>query len=153
MVGAGWVAAFAALLLALVLVAIPARAQDDLAFEQRLKKLEGELRCLVCQNQTLADSGSELAGDLREEVRKLAKSGKSDEEIKSYLVARYGDFVLYRPPVKSTTWVLWAGPFLLLMVGGVVWWMVLRRRRAEPAAPALSDEQRALAKKLLEGDA
>ncbi len=110
----------------------------DAAFDLRLKKLENELRCLVCQNQTLADSNAELADDLRREVRGLAKSGKSDDEIKAYLVARYGDFVLYNPPVKSTTWLLWGGPFALLFGGGLLWWTVLRRRgRAEttPAAP------------------
>ncbi len=110
----------------------------DVAFDLRLKRLESELRCLVCQNQTLADSNAELADDLRREVRGLAKSGKNDDEIKAYLVARYGDFVLYNPPVKSTTWLLWGGPFALLFGGGLLWWTVLRRRgRAEagPAAP------------------
>lgn len=102
-------------------------AQPDL--DARLKKLEEELRCLVCQNQSLADSSAPLAEDLRREVRSLAVSGKSDAEIKQFLVARYGDFVLYRPPVKSTTWLLWFGPFVLLAGGVLVWWMVLRRRK------------------------
>jgi cytochrome c-type biogenesis protein CcmH len=109
------VAALAVALLALLVLfaavtlpgtAFAAAPQEDLALQQRLKHLESELRCLVCQNQTLADSNSELANDLRDEVKKLALSGKNDDEIKSYLVARYGDFVLYRPPVKSTTWLL-----------------------------------------------
>ena len=104
------------------------------ALDARLKKLETELRCLVCQNQTLADSNADLADDLRREVRALAMDGKSDEEIKAYLVARYGDFVLYKPPVKATTWLLWFGPFALLIAGGGVWWVVLRRR-ARMAAP------------------
>ena len=108
----------------------------DAAFELRLKKLETELRCLVCQNQTLADSNADLADDLRREVRGLARAGKSDDEIKAYLVARYGDFVLYNPPVKSTTWLLWGGPFALLGGGGLLWWIVLRRRaRSEVPAP------------------
>jgi cytochrome c-type biogenesis protein CcmH len=94
----------------------------------RLKSLENELRCLVCQNQTLADSNAPLAEDLRREVRDLATSGKSDAEIRAYLVARYGDFVLYKPPVKSTTYVLWFGPFLLLAGGAVAWWVLIRRR-------------------------
>ncbi len=124
----------------------------DPALEARLKKLETELRCLVCQNQTLADSNADLAQDLRVEVRKLVQSGKSDQEVKDFLVARYGDFVLYRPPVKSTTWLLWAGPFGLLAIGGLVWWQVLRRRRSAATSPALSSEQQALARKLLHGD-
>ena len=110
------------------------------ALDARLKRLESELRCLVCQNQTLADSNADLADDLRREVRALALQGKSDEEIKAYLVTRYGDFVLYNPPVKPLTWILWLGPFALLAGGGAVWWVVLRRRaRAEPATIA-SDE-------------
>jgi cytochrome c-type biogenesis protein CcmH/NrfF len=80
------------------------------ALEARLKKLETELRCLVCQNQTLADSNADLASDLRREVRELALAGKNDAEIRDYLVARYGDFVLYDPPLKRTTWLLWFGP-------------------------------------------
>lgn len=106
----------------------PAFAQKDPALDARLKKLEEELRCLVCQNQSLADSNAPLAEDLRREVRALAAQGKDDEQIKQFLVQRYGDFVLYRPPVKATTWLLWAGPFLLLLGGGAVWLVVLRRR-------------------------
>ena len=106
----------------------------------RLQRLESELRCLVCQNQTLADSNADLADDLRHEVRGLALAGKSDNEIKTYLVARYGDFVLYDPPVKPITWMLWFGPFALLSGGAFVWWMVLRRReRNTAAAPAASE--------------
>jgi len=100
----------------------------DAAFDVRLKKLESELRCLVCQNQTLADSNASLAEDLRREVRTLATAGKNDDEIRAYLVARYGDFVLYDPPLKRTTWLLWIGPFALLAFGGAFWWIVLRRR-------------------------
>lgn len=108
----------------------------DAVFDVRIKKLESELRCLVCQNQTLADSSADLADDLRREVRGLAKAGKSDDEIKAYLVARYGDFVLYNPPVKSTTWLLWGGPFVLLIGGGLLWWFVLQRRRRVATLPA-----------------
>ena len=119
----------------------PTQTED--ALDARLKQLETELRCLVCQNQTLADSNADLAEDLRREVRALAVAGKSDDEIRSYLVARYGDFVLYDPPVKPLTWLLWFGPFALLIAGAAVWWMVLQRRskmmsKSEPAADAQS---------------
>jgi cytochrome c-type biogenesis protein CcmH len=118
----------AAMLVALLFAAACSHARADAAFEARLKVLEEELRCLVCQNQTLADSTAPLAEDLRREVRELALQGKSDAEIKQYLVARYGDFVLYKPPVKATTLFLWFGPFAFLLGGGVVWYAVLRRR-------------------------
>ena len=115
------------------------------ALDFRLKRLESELRCLVCQNQTLADSNADLAADLRREVRALAVAGKSDEEIKAYLVARYGDFVLYDPPVKPITWMLWFGPFALLLVGAVVWWVVLRRPGGPPGDGDPPGERRARA--------
>ena len=118
----------ARLALALLFAAACSYAQADAAFDARLKNLEEELRCLVCQNQTLADSNAPLAEDLRREVRELAQQGKSDAEIKEYLVARYGDFVLYKPPVKPTTWLLWFGPFAFLLGGALVWFVVLRRR-------------------------
>lgn len=123
----GGLARIAALLVALALSPI-AIAQADPALDARLKKLEEELRCLVCQNQSLADSSAPLAEDLRREVRGLATAGKSDDEIKTFLVDRYGDFVLYRPPVKGTTWLLWFGPFILLLGGGAVWWLIARHR-------------------------
>jgi cytochrome c-type biogenesis protein CcmH len=120
---------------ALVAAATKMDMAADAAFDVRLKKLESELRCLVCQNQTLADSNAMLAEDLRREVRDLALSGKSDAEIRAYLVARYGDFVLYDPPLKRTTWLLWIGPFALLAGGAALWWTILRRR--EDAAKAM----------------
>ena len=113
---------------ALVLPAAAFAQSADPALDARLKKLEEELRCLVCQNQSLADSSAPLAEDLRREVRGLAQQGKNDEQIKEYLVARYGDFVLYNPPVKGTTWLLWFGPFALLLGGGAIWALVLKRR-------------------------
>ena len=116
-----------ALVAMLALLATSPSWCDD-ALDTRLKSLENELRCLVCQNQTLAESNAPLAEDLRKEVRDLATGGRSDDEIRAYLVARYGDFVLYRPPVKSTTYVLWFGPFVLLVAGAVVWWRLSRRR-------------------------
>ena len=132
-----------------VAIALPhaVLAQGNPALDARLKRLEEELRCLVCQNQSLADSNAPLAEDLRREVRELAVSGKNDDEIKQFLVARYGDFVLYRPPVKSTTWLLWFGPFVLLAGGAVVWWLVARRRSSrgratddDPRSAAAMDE-------------
>jgi cytochrome c-type biogenesis protein CcmH len=143
-----------ALALLIAIASLPALA--DAAFEARLKNLEEELRCLVCQNQTLADSTAPLAEDLRREVRELAQQGKSDAEIKQYLVARYGDFVLYRPPVKPTTWLLWFGPFALLLGGGLVWYGVLRRRQragsdsGTPAVASPANEQNIRARALLD---
>lgn len=109
--------------------------------EMRLKKLETELRCLVCQNQTLAESPAGLAGDLRREIRMLADQNKSNEEIKEHLRARYGDFVLYRPPVDGKTYLLWFGPFALLTGGGILLWIMNRRRVAgvQPVAPVSDD--------------
>jgi cytochrome c-type biogenesis protein CcmH len=132
-----------ALLMAFAALAHAQAPVDPL--DARLKRLENELRCLVCQNQTLADSNSALADDLRREVRTLAVAGKSDAEIKQYLVARYGDFVLYNPPVKGTTWLLWFGPFVLLVAGGAIWYAVVRRRRrgsgdGQPPASGPSDD-------------
>jgi cytochrome c-type biogenesis protein CcmH len=124
----------------------------DVALDSRLKKLESELRCLVCQNQTLADSNASLAEDLRGEVRELARAGKNDDEIRAYLVARYGDFVLYDPPLKRTTWVLWLGPFALLAGGGGLWWTILRRRElaARSMAPAADPLAEARGRALLD---
>ena len=135
---------------ALVVAATKMDMPADAAFDARLKKLESELRCLVCQNQTLADSNAMLAEDLRREVRDLALAGKSDDEIRAYLVARYGDFVLYDPPLKRTTWLLWIGPFALLAGGAALWWTILRRREhaaksmPPPADPDAEARGRAL---------
>lgn len=105
------------------------------AERERFHALAEELRCLVCQNQTLADSDAALAADLRREVEELMLAGRSDDEIKAYLVQRYGDFVLYRPPMQRNTWLLWLGPFGLLVVGGFVWWRVQRSHRGPAAGP------------------
>jgi cytochrome c-type biogenesis protein CcmH len=127
-------------------VAQPAAA--DPAIEKRATRLYSELRCLVCQNQTIAESNAPLALDLREQVREKVKQGHSDEEIVDYLVARYGDFVRYRPPLKLTTVLLWFGP-LVLMIGGVL--VLLRRLRAKsPQARApLTDAERSRVAALL----
>jgi len=109
------------------------------ALEKRLAALSAELRCLVCQNQSLADSHAELAIDLKNQVKDMMRAGKSDEEIKAYLTQRYGDFVLYRPPVKSSTWLLWIGPFVLLAGGIVVLVRLMRRRETRAESPAPGD--------------
>ena len=110
--------------------------------EARMLHLSEELRCLVCQNETLASSRAELANDLRREVRMLIKSGKTDAEIRDFLVSRYGDFVLYRPPVKPTTWLLWLGPFVLLLGGLAVLIFFLRQQRNRASTQLSADEQR-----------
>lgn len=107
--------------------------------EARLKALAVELRCLVCQNQTLADSNAPLAEDLRREVRDMIAKDMSDQEIIDFLVERYGDFVLYRPPLRATTTLLWVGPFLLLAVGGTALILALRRRQNSLPEVIVSD--------------
>ena len=126
-------------------------AQETISaeFDQRIKKLETELRCLVCQNQTLADSGAGLAEDLRKEVRALAAQGKSDDEIKEFLTTRYGDFVLYNPPVKGITWLLWFGPFILLAMAGGIYFFIVRRREKVIEEPPLSEAERKKTEQLL----
>lgn len=126
----------------------------DPVVEKRLIAISEELRCLVCQNESLAASRADLAMDLRRELRTLIKQGKSDTEIKEFMVSRYGDFVLYRPPVKPTTWLLWIGPFGLMLVGVAALFFYLRRRNAEISPAGLTDEERKRAEALLqEGDA
>ena len=100
--------------------------------EQHFKELIGKLRCLVCQNQSLADSDAELAHDLRAEVYGMMQDGKSDKQIIEFLVARYGDFVLYSPPLKPSTWLIWFGPFVLLVIAGLVLLRSLRRQQQVP---------------------
>lgn len=116
----------------------------DPAQRARYQHLAGQLRCLVCQNQTLADSNAELAADLRLQVEKMIVAGRSDDEIKSYLVDRYGNFVLYRPPMQESTWLLWLGPFALLAIGVLVWWRAQRRARPAEATTDLERARRLL---------
>ncbi len=132
-----------------VFSAVPARAADDAALEQRVQRRAEELRCLVCQNQSLADSHAELAIDLKNQVREKFRQGASEKEVIAFMTERYGDFVLYRPPVKATTWLLWFGPGLLLVAGLIALFMRLRRRAAVAAEPALSADERARAAALL----
>ena len=134
-------------LVVLLLFAAPVLAQDPV-LERRVTDLSHELRCLVCQNQTLADSNAPLAVDLRNEIREQLKSGKSERDVRAFMVERYGDFVLYRPPFKATTVVLWIGPFLLLALG--VWLFYRRVAQRRIAEVQLSESDRARAAKLLE---
>ncbi len=121
----------------------------DPVVEKRLLAITAELRCLVCQNQTIADSNADLANDFRREIRKLIAEGKSDQEILDFMVARYGDFVRYRPPVKGTTLLLWAGPGVLLVIGLIVLVRYLRRRNDAIADTELTAEERQEAEALL----
>ncbi len=123
---------------------------DDPVLEERVLNLSRELRCLVCQNETLADSRAELAVDLRNQVREQMKAGKSDEEIITFLTARYGDFVLYRPRVRPVTYLLWFGPFILLLAGLVLLFKYVKRRRDAIIEAPLSPEERSQAKALLD---
>ncbi len=121
----------------------------DPVLEKRMIGLAEKLRCLVCQNESLASSHAELAEDLRREVREQMKKGMSDQEIIDYLVARYGDFVLYDPPVKKTTLVLWYGPFALLLIGGGLLFYQLRKRKSESTGAELTTEEAQHAASLL----
>ncbi|MGZ5194210.1 MAG: cytochrome c-type biogenesis protein [Ramlibacter sp.] len=125
---------------------------EDPVVEQRLIEISQDMRCLVCQNESLAGSRADLAQDLRRELRELIRAGKSDAEIKEFMVSRYGDFVLYKPPVKPTTWLLWGGPFVL-MVGGIIALLIYLRRRGQAVAggdAALSDDDRNRVQALLQ---
>ncbi|MFA5938825.1 MAG: cytochrome c-type biogenesis protein [Sinimarinibacterium sp.] len=127
-----------AVLLAAAAIGSASAQGDELTPQQaeRYQKLVNELRCLVCQNQSIADSSAPLAADLREQVLHQIQSGRSDAEIADYVTARYGDFVLYRPPFKASTWLLWLGPFALLLLAlGVAVVFVRRRVRPAPVSP------------------
>jgi cytochrome c-type biogenesis protein CcmH len=120
---------------------------EDEVVEQRMLAIAEEVRCLVCQNESLAGSRADLAQDLRREIRALIKQGKTDQEVLDFLVSRYGDFVRYRPPVKPVTWLLWAGPFVL-MLAALAGLLVFLRRRRGAAAPLTPDEERRAAELL-----
>ena len=122
---------------------------EDPALEAQLMRISKELRCLVCQNETLADSHADLAKDLRREVRDLIRQGKSDEQIKVYLTQRYGDFVLYKPRVNAKTWLLWFGPFVMLLGAAVGVGIFIRQRRRALREEPLTAEETARIKALL----
>ena len=140
--------AAATLAAACLALAVPAQAQDkpapavvqqapdasaDPALEKRVLAIAAELRCLVCQNETIAASHADLAVDLRNQVRDMLRAGQSERQIYDYMTARYGDFVLYRPPLKQTTALLWFGPFVFLAIGLIsLWWMLRKRNRLPP---------------------
>lgn len=145
------------LLFALLFLLLPygwakeaAPVAEDPEIERRMIALSEDLRCLVCQNESLAGSRADFANDLRREIREQMKANKSDKEIVDFLVARYGDFVLYRPPMKPTTLFLWFGPFAFLIIGAVILVVYLKRRRKQIEEPVLSEQQRKQAEALLE---
>jgi cytochrome c-type biogenesis protein CcmH len=145
-----WIACLLALLMsspAFAIEAVP--LAEDPVVEKRLIAISEELRCLVCQNESLAGSRADLAMDLRREIRTLIRDSKTDAEIMDFMVNRYGDFVRYRPPVKPVTWLLWFGPFLLLL--GALWGLhrMVRSTQHEAVAPTLDAAQRERAQGLL----
>ncbi len=150
-----WRQILAALLLSFATTAALAQETQlaDPALEQRARDLSYQIRCVVCQSQSIAESDADIARDMRGLIREQIAAGKSDQEIRDYLVARYGDFVLFAPPFKASTYVLWLGPFALLIVGlgGIL--VYFRRRAAAPAAgaPLSAAEQRRVAE-LLKGE-
>ncbi|HFA59658.1 MAG TPA: cytochrome c-type biogenesis protein CcmH [Rhodospirillales bacterium] len=132
----------------------PDEILDDPVLEARARALGKQLRCLQCQNQSVDDSDAPLAADIRKLVRERLLAGDTDEEVKAFLVARYGEFILLRPPVRPATWLLWAGPFAVLILGGVAVGLYMRRRsaRGESEIDDLSPEERARLERLLAGD-
>jgi cytochrome c-type biogenesis protein CcmH len=142
---------FIGVCLAGAITAKEAQPNEDPKIEQRMKALTEQLRCLVCQNETLADSRADLAEDLRRQIREQMRAGKSDQEIIAFLTDRYGDFVLYNPPVKRTTYLLWFGPFILLIAGTVVLYRYLKRRRELISDEPLTADERKRAEEILLG--
>ncbi len=133
-----------------------AEAQDvaaDPALEARVNLVSSELRCLVCQNQTIADSHADLAVDLKNQVREQLKAGRTERQVIDYMTERYGDFVLYRPPFKATTVLLWAGPALLVLIGGGLFWRSLRSSQAVAPAASMAAADAARAEHLLAAEA
>ena len=150
-----WIPAVAGMTVALLMatasaqVQSPITASNDAALEARVKALSSELRCLVCQNQTVEDSSAPVARDMKDQVRTQLAAGKSEAEVKLYMTERFGDFVLYKPPLKATTIVLWAGPFIALAFAGLMLVRRLRRTSAVAATTPLNDIDRQRARALL----
>ena len=145
-------AVIACVLLALLsssAIAAKSIVQLDDAGNRRAAALAEQLRCLVCQNQSIAESNAELAVDLRREINEQIRAGRSDQQIVDFMVARYGDFVLYRPPLKSHTWLLWFGPALLAVAALLAFVRALRNRRRRAVERPLTDAERAEAERLL----
>src|SRR4029077_17426116 len=148
------------ILLSLIVASLPSfalakeaqPASADPALEERVMNLSKELRCLVCQNETLADSRADLAEDLRNQIREQMRAGKSDKEIVAYLTQRYGKFILYNPPVDPTTYLLWFGPFVLLLTGLFIIFRFVKQRREWITAQPLSTDERQRAEELLNAD-
>lgn len=145
------------LLLSLLLLLVAGAAAKEAApmaedpeLEARVNAISAELRCLVCQNQTIADSHAELAQDLKNQVREMVRSGKTRDDVVDYMVERYGDFVRYRPPMKPTTYLLWLGPFILLVLGVTILVVNLKRRKALVSEAPLSEDESNRLKSLLE---
>ena len=131
----------------------PSEMLADPALEARARAIGGELRCVVCQNQSIDDSHAELAHDLRVLVRERLSAGDSDEQVIEFIVARYGDFVLLQPPFKPATYALWGAPLLFLLVGGAIVLVYLRRRRQAPTESPLTAEERQTLDDLMRSDA
>jgi len=129
------------------LAAIETYSFENTDQEKRYQSMIAELRCLVCQNQNLADSNADLAKDLRAQTHAMIIAGKADADIVDYMVERYGDFVLYRPPFKASTWLLWVGPFLILLIALIVFSLTIRKNRQ---APQVSESERRHASELLD---
>ncbi len=132
-----------------IFFALPAGAGDHAA-EARMLRIAAELRCLVCQNESIAASRADLAVDLRQQIREQIQAGRTDHDIRAYMVERYGDFVLYRPPLKPTTLLLWFGPLLLFAFGILLLGITLRRRKTSMVHERLSAEEQRRAQALLE---
>lgn len=135
---------------AIWLVAVPLHAQNVMDLEEREARLAMRLRCVVCQNQTVAESNAPLAADMRREIRTQLHDGRSDEQVVAFFEDRYGDFVHYRPPIRPSTWLLWGAPFVLGVGGLVLLLRVLRRRASPPKATPLDEAQRERVRRLLD---
>ena len=143
--------ALSCLMLATQAQTVTSTAATDTALEKHVLAVSEQLRCLVCQNQTIADSHADLAVDLRNQVREKIQQGMSDQDIFDFMVARYGDFVMYRPPLHTTTWLLWFGPFLLLFGG--LFFLVRKLRQRQPEQQELSESEQQRSAQLLNSDA